>query len=267
MNGIKTFHKADIYCPNFDHYLQLKLENITEYQIANLEMSVQRKITRHRSDAINYLSLTEKMHILSVGFGDNVLIVVQNNEEGITPKVFSDTVKAAAGHLNNSVLLDKVISKGIFVQGDRQVMDALIYLNHIETSDIYNLFKLNHPKRKGSREKKFDEKMQILSEVVDYMLQYESVKRRVLDLYRLNVPKLYGLLFFYKKERLCKDFYDRKFKYAYCKTRSELSRALAEMYRAGLLNKRGTTRELKYSITSKGIDLLIKVLNKLLYDV
>lgn len=267
MPSPKSLHTVDFYCPNFDHYVELRLENITEYQIGLLEDSVQRKITRHRKDAISYLSLNEKMHILSIAFGQEVVLAVQDNEKGISPKMFRETTKALKGEMKNSELLDKLVPEAVFVMTDMQAMQALLYMSHVETTDIYNLFKLNHPRQKGSREEKFSKKQQVLSDVIDTFVQYESVKRKVLDQYKLNIPKFYALLFFYKRERLCKDFYDKQFKYAYCKSRTELSRNLAEMYRLGMLNKRNSTRELKYSITSKGIDLLIKVLNKLLYDV
>lgn len=263
----KVLGNLDIYCPNFDHHLQLKLEHITPEQVAALDDTVQYKIFQYKEKVIGYLKWTEKLHINSIAFGCPVVICSFDEEKGISPILFNETVKAQLGHIKNSKLLDDLIGNTVFIQGDRQVMESLLYMNYVETSDIYNLIRMNDPREKSKRELELNTKQNALKSVVDSFLKYERNKKKVLMQFKLNQPKLYGLLFFYEGQKLCKDFYDRAFKYSYISSRPQLSRALAEMYRAGLLSKRGTTRELKYSITSKGIDLLIKVLNKLLYDV
>lgn len=257
----------DIYCPNFDHFLELKLENISENQIGLLEPLLQTKIRRYGSRAIGYMNLTEKVHLLSIGFGSHVIIAVEDPEKGIDSKVFKDVVKAETGKIKNSQLLEKLQTNAVFIQTDKQVMESLVYMGHVQTTEIYNLIKLNDPREKSAKELKFKPKQEVQEKLVTKLIQYESLKRRVLEQFNLNQPKFYGLLYFYKGERLCKDFYDRQFQHAYSKSRADLSKGLAELYRTGHLSKRGTTRGLTYSITSKGIDLLIKVLNKLLYDV
>lgn len=257
----------DIYCPNFDHFLELKLENITEHQIGLLENTVQAKVLKYKSKSVGYMSLPEKMHVLSIGFSAHVVISVEDPENGVSPKMFKDTVKAETQKIKNSQLLDKMMAEAVFIQTDKQVMQSLVYMSHVQTTDIYNLIKINYPRERSQKEEKFKVKHEAQEGLITRLIQYESLKRRVLEQFNLNQPRFYGLLYFYKGERLCKDFYDKQFKYAYSKSRADLSKGLAELYRGGYLSKRGTTRGLTYSITSKGIDLLIKVLNKLLYDV
>lgn len=263
----KTLNSMDIYSPEFDHFLELKLENITPTQIELLEHAVQHKITKYKSKSIQYMTLAEKMHICSIAFSMPVVLSVMDEEKGISEKEFKNVVKAKTSKLKNSEALAKLEGNSIFVLSDRQVMDSLLYMNYMQTTDIYNLIRMNNPRVKGKRELEYNKKQQVLGGVIGTLVQFESLKRRVLEQNNINLPKFYGLLFFYKKERLCKDFYDEQFKYAYSKSRGDLSRGLAEMARNGLLSKRGTTIGLTYNITSKGIDLLVKILNKLLYDV
>lgn len=257
----------DIYCPNFDHFLQVKLESITDAQLEKLIFSVQHKIKRFKDSGVSKMSLPEKMHILSIAFNRPVFIVVGSEEDGISPELFKEAIKARHGKVKNSKLLGDLVEDFTFVLGDKQVSESLLYMNHIQTTDIYNLIRMNNPREKSSRYIKFEKKHEMLKGVVDYFMKYESRKKTVLEQFNLTVGKLYGLLFLYDGEKPCKDFYDKQFKYAYGKDRSELSRALAEMNRDGYLSRRGETKNLKYSMTSKGIDLLIKVLNKLLYDI
>lgn len=266
MANIRSMNKMDIFCPNFDHYLELKLENIMPHQIALLENSVQHKIIRYKSKSVGHMSLAEKMHTLSVGLSAQVVLSVCDEENGITADLFKTAIKSQAGKLKNSQMLDHLDREGIFIQTDKQVAQALVYMSHAQTSDIYNLIRMNNIRDKGQREIKFDKKKQVMNGLVDYLVKYESRKRRVLEQFGINIPKFYGLLYFYLGDDLCRNFYDKQFKYAYSKSRTDLSKGLAELYRNGCLSKRGVTRELKYSITSKGIDLLMKVLSKMLYD-
>lgn len=266
MARIKSINSEEVYSPNFDHYVELKIENINDDQLGLLEDSVQHKILRYKSKSVGYMSLAEKMHVLSIGFSTAVYIVVSDHLNGIDANVFEASAKAQKGKIKNYELLKKLEDNSIFVLGDKQVATSLMYMNHAQASDIYNLLKINNPREKTNKELRFDKKKEAVNGMIDLLIKYESRKRRALEQLGLNVPKFYGLLFFYQGEKLCKDFYDKKFKYAYSKSRTELSRGQAELYRDGYLEKRGVTRELKYSITSKGIDLLMKVLSKMLYD-
>lgn len=266
MTTIKSLHSEDIYDPNFDHYLELKIESIRPDQIALLANSVQHKIVKHGSRSVGYMSLTEKMHILSIAFNAPVFIVVGDYLNGIPTDTINSAEKAQRGKIKNYELLKRLEDNSFFVLGDKQVASSLAYINHAQTSDIYNLIKINNPREKSNKQLRFEKKKEAMNFLVETLIKYESRKRIALEQLSLNVPKFYGLLFFYQGERLCKDFYDKKFKHAYSKSRQDLSKAQAELYRDGYLEKRGVTRELKYSITSKGIDLLMKVLSKMLYD-
>lgn len=266
MATIKSMHQEDIYCPNFDHWLEIRLENITGEQIGLLDSTIQHKIIKHKSKSVGFMSLAEKLHVLSIAFNSRVLIVVEDEINGVSVDGFNDAIKAQGGKIKNSQLLDKLQLNAKFVLGDKQVAKSLAYMNYVQTSEIYNLIKMNNPREKSGRELRYDKKKAALNDLVEVLINFESRKRRVLEQYSLNVPKFYGLLFFYQGEKLCKEFYDKKFKHAYSKSRQDLSKAQAELCRLGYLEKRGVTRELKYLITSKGIDLLMKILSKMLYD-
>lgn len=257
----------DLYCPSYDHTLQLKLETITPSQIAMLDDGVQWKIFQYKDKVIGYLSWVEKMHIDAIAFNCPVAIVSLDEEHGVSPKLFNLAFKAQLGKINNSELLDELADRNVFIRGDRQVMDGFLYMNHVQTTEIYNLIRMSNPRGKSKKELLYNEKQHQLNGVIDTILSYERYKKKVLMQHKISQAHFYGLLFFYDGEKLCRDFYDKAFRYAYVASRTELSKALAEMYRMGLLSKRNKTRELKYNITSKGIDLLVKILNKLLYDV
>jgi hypothetical protein len=154
----------------------------------------------------------------------------------------------------------------LFVQGDTELMKAWQYMNHVQCSEIFNLVKMAHPRETSKREAKYQEYQKAFSGVVRMMVQWEATKKDTLIQFKINAPKLYALLYFYSGEKKASDFYRVAFKHAYTSNRGDLSGGMKELYLAGYLDRRGAFKKLTYFITSKGIELLTRVMNKLIYN-
>ena len=262
----KTLRNLDIYVPEFDYQLLCKIDNMTPEQKEQLPTELAFKIFKLGTASVEKLTFTEKMYILSVCFKQDIIIVTQDSETGIGPKDFRDAVSAQRGKIKNGELLKNMQIPTLFVQGDKELMRALLYMNHIQCSEIFNIIRSANPRNKSKRELKFEGYQRALTNLIRMLTHYEGTKKNVIVNFNLSVPKLYALMYFFDGEKRGKDFYTVAFKHAYTSNRSDLGGALAELYQSGHLSRRGNRNTMRYAITSKGIELLTRILNKLIYN-
>lgn len=262
----KTLRNLDIYVPNFDNMLLQRLNTMNPDQRELMPAELKFKIFKKKEASIETMNFVEKMYLLSVCFKQSIIISTMDEEAGISAKDFKSAIEAQKGNLNNSELLNNMQIPALFVQSDKELMRAWQYMNHVQCSDIYNLVKGAHPREISKRETKYKTYQRNLNGVLKTIYNYESNKKNVIINFGLSVPKLYTLLYFYDGEKKGSDFYKVAFKHAYTSNRGDLSEAMAAMYLDGYLNRRGARTNMRYSITSKGIELLTRVMNKLIYN-
>lgn len=264
--GLKTLRNLDIYVPNFDFHINELLKTITPSQMEMIPPELKIKMFKKNNAVIDKLNFTEKLYLLSVCFKQTVIIATQASEGGIDAKSFNSAINAQKGKIKNSQLLADMKIPGIFVQGDRELMRALNYMNQAQCSEIYDLVREANPKNISKREEKHRQFQRAQSNIFRMLAHYEGQKKDVLMNYGLNAPKLYALLYLFSGEKFGKDFYNVDFKHAFTSNRADLAGALLDLHSSGHLNRRGRRNELKYSITAKGIELATKLINKLIYN-
>ena len=264
--GVKNLRNLDIYVPNFDHHLNMMLDKITPEQKEAMPSELAFKVFKNGVGVVDKLNFTEKMFMLSTCFKQTIIIMTEAEDSGVGVKEFRDAVKAQQGKIKNGELLDELKIPTVYIQADKELMRSLLYINHVQCSEIYNLIRAAHPKEFSKKEMKFREFQRALSGLFNTLMTYEGNKKKVIMQYNLDVPRLYALLYFYGGEQYGKDFYNVAFRHAYTSNRGDLSGALSILHRDGYLSRRGARSHLKYSITSKGIELLTKVINKLIYN-
>lgn len=263
---LKTLRNLDIYAPNFDYMLLQKINNMTPDQRELIPPELKFKIFKKKEASVDNMNFTEKMYLLSVCFKQTVIIATMDEDANISAKEFKNVIEAQKGNLKNVDILEAMHVKGLFVQSDKELMRAWQYMNHLQGTDIYDLIKGAHPREASKRELKFKNYQRNIAGVVRAFANYESKKKDVLINFQISVPKLYALLYFYDGEKKGSDFYNIAFKHAYTSNRGDLSSALAELYQNGYLDRRGARKNMRYSITSRGIEFLIRILNKLIYN-
>jgi hypothetical protein len=266
MGRAKTLYNTDIYNENFDHYLQIKLENISPQQKELLPDSLNYKIFKYGKTVVSDLSFTEKIYILSVCFRQSVAIVIQDEEAGIGPSEFQMASKAQSAKATNGELLDQLDRQSAFVLADKDLIRSLLYMNHVQCTDIYNLIKIANPRDKTKRELQNTEYKKAYNSIVKMLVHYEGNKKKFIGQFNISVPKLFALLYCFDGEKSSRDFYEKAFKYSYTSNRADLGRALTELYEGGYLDKRGSRRYMRYSITARGMVFLQTILEKLIFS-
>jgi hypothetical protein len=261
-----NIRNLDIYVPNFDDHIYGLLNKITPEQSELIPSELKFKIFKNGIYVIDKLNFTEKMYLLSVCFKHKIIIATEAPDGGVSAKEFKAAIQAQAGRLKNSELLDEMGVHSLFVQGDKELMQAMQYMAHVKCSDINNLIQAAHPKKVSKRETKYKEYYRALNNLMRMFAHYEGHKKDVIIDFKLSVPKLYALFYFFSGEQFGKDFYGIAFRHAYTSNRADLSGALLELYNDGYLSRRGVRQKLAYTITSKGIELATKVMNKLIFN-
>lgn len=263
-----NIRSLDIYVPNFDDHIYGLLHKITPEQSELIPSELKFKIFKNGEYVIDKLNFTEKMYLLSVCFKQKVIIATEAEEGGVSAKEFKTAIQAQTGKggVKNSQLLEEMNVHSLFVQGDKELMRALQYMAHTKCTDIYNLVQGAHPKKLTKRETKYKEYYRSLNNMMRMFAHYEGHKKDVLIDFKLSVPKLYALFYFFDGEKYGKDFYGIAFRHAYTSNRSDLSGGLLELHNDGYLSRRGSRQKLAYTLTAKGIELATKVMNKLIFN-
>lgn len=262
----KTIRNLDIYVPNFDYMLLERLDRATPEQLEIMPSTLRFKVFKKGKASIDFMTFNEKLYILSVCFKQTIVIATLDETTGISGKDFNKVLQAQKGKLNNKELLDNMQIPAVFVQSDKELMRAWQYMNYVQCSDVYNLVKGAHPREISKRESKYLAYQRALTGLMRTICTYEGHKKDVIIQFKISVPELYALLYFYDGEKTGKDFYNIAFRHAYTSNRGDLGAALMKLYTGGYLDRRGTLKQLKYSITSKGIELVTRVMNKLIYN-
>lgn len=265
MSG-RTIRNLDIYTPNFDYVLLEKIESLTPDQIELIPSELKFKIFKKKKASVERMNFTEKLYLLSVCFKQQVIIATCDEDTGIGIKDFKKTLDAQKGKVKNGELLNDYLVPSLFVQSDKELMKAWQYMNHVQCTDIFNLVKSAHPREESKREAKYNAYQKAFSGMVRVMVQWEATKKDTMIQFKINVPKLYALLFFYSGEKKGPEFYAITFRHAYTSNRGDLSSAIKELCFEGCLGRRGANKNASYFITSKGIELLTRVMNKLIYN-
>lgn len=262
----KTIRNLDIYVPNFDDMLLERLERATPEQLELMPSTLRFKVFKKGKASIDFMNFNEKLYILSVCFKQSIIIATLDENHGVSGKDFNKALAAQKGKVNNKELLENMQIPALFVQCDKELMRAWQYISYVQCSEIYTLIKGAHPREKSKREIKYLAYQRALAGVMKTICNYEGQKKSIIIQFKMSVPELYALLYFYDGEKSGKDFYTVAFRHAYTSNRGDLGGALMKLYTEGYLDRRGTLKQLKYSITSTGIERVTRVMNKLIYN-
>lgn len=256
--------KYDFYSENFENYFKDKIAGITPAQKQKLPDSLLYKLFKGAKVAPAMLSFKEKVYILNTCFDANVVIHVNDPEMEFSDQDIKAIQKTQNGKMTNTELLAQPKIRAGFVMGDRNLFQAMTYLNHAYTSQIYTLLRKVRTEERSVKDKNYARGRQVVEGVSDLILKYEQYKKRLIMQYNLSPQQLYALLYFSAGEKLGKDFIQRDFRYAFNASARMLSGSIKSLVDSGHLNRRGKTTHFQYTLTAKGQDLLNKVISKVI---
>lgn len=261
----KQVKQIDLYNPQFDHYFIDKLNNITPEERALLPERLSFKIYKFGIEGSSErLTFQEKMWILSVVFKQSVTIMVEDRKNGIGMREYGKARAANRGKINNGELLDEMQVHSAFVIGDRELMAASLYMDHVCCSNIFSLVKEIIKNTGHKKNQQFIKSKKDVNEILKFLTNYEAKKRRIALDYGMTMPKWYALLYFSTGEKLGADFYNRDFQYAYASNRITLHRDMKWLQENGYLMRRGEKLKYRYSVTGAGLNLLNRIMDNII---
>jgi hypothetical protein len=261
----KSISKAELYNENFNHYFTEKLISMTPEHKLLLPNDLDFKIFKMGPAAsAEKLNLNEKLWILEVVFGLDVVISVFDPENGLTAKDFEKATKAQKGKVSNGELLETLKIKSGFFLGGRELMASLLYMAHVSTTGIYALVKRTIKSANHKKNERFVEEKKAFNKTLQFLKHYEANKWRIASDYGLNMSEWFCLVNFAIKEGFAIDFYNRDFIYAYNSNKIALHKAINTVHRRGYLIKRKSGKKDTYYISAKGMDMLNRIFDNIL---
>ena len=155
--ALKTIRNLDIYVPNFDLMLLEKINTMTPDQRELIPPDLKFKIFKKKEASIEQMNFVEKMYLLSVCFKQSIIVATLDEDAGISVKDFNLALSAQKGKVKNVELLNNMQIPSLFVQSDKQLMQAWQYMSYTQTSEIYNLIKAANPTGLTKKELTFTE--------------------------------------------------------------------------------------------------------------
>lgn len=264
----KRIASVDIYNENFNHFFTEKLNAMTDEQRIVLPQELSFKIFKYGNIAsAGLLNFNEKMWMLSNVFNCQLTIVVEDADNGMDIKDYVASQKVQRGTKNNGDLLEAMKTHAAFALGNKELMNSLMYMAHVCCSNVYQLVKKYTPNADHPKNTKFIDGKMAFTKTLQFLKNYEANKRRITETYGITMPEWYALMYFAIGEGFAKDFYKKDFVYSYNSSMINLHKGMLRMYSMGYLIKRKVGIKDKYSISSKGMDLLDKIFNNLLLKI
>lgn len=256
--------KVGFYNDYFNHYVTGLLNTMTTEEKRKLPDDILSKVFRNgKEGSAEGLLLFEIFYLLEIAFNKSVILLVQDNEAGMTFADLKQVKQARKGKVNNSEVFECVKDKGMFVLGGKNLMEDMVYLNNMYTTGIYQLIKTNIPNTDHAKNKKFVEAREAFQKTLAFLKNYEANKGKVAKIYGLTMPEWYALMYF-SEERYAYDFYNKDFTYAYNSSRINLFKGMQRIFKLGYLIQKKVGKKDKYILSAKGMDLLNKIFDNIL---
>lgn len=256
--------KYDFYSENFENYFKSKIESITEAQKNKLPDSLKYKIFKNKEIVCSMLSFKEKVYVLNICFDANVVIHINDPGVELGAEDFKTIEDTQRGKVTNTELLQSPKIQSGFVMGDRNLFQAMTYLNHMYTSEIYTLFRKIKVSDRSKKDKNYARGKEVVAGVTDLILKHEQYKKKIIMEFNITPQELYALLYFSTGEKFGKHFAQRDFKFAFNSTGRMLTGTIKNLTDKGYLNRRGKTSHYRYTLTAKGQDLLNKIISRII---
>lgn len=251
----------DLYSENFERYFEDLVTKMNDSQKKMLPVKLLTRLFTNKKNIGVNLEFREKVYILNLCFDKRITIVVEDHENGIGPDEYEKAILAQRGKVTNTELLSQPRTKCSFVMADKNLMNSMMYLNHVYTTEIYTLIRPLIYSERSNKDNKYHLGIESVKAITRLILNYEMLKKRLVMQFDFRMSDIYAILYFSGGERIGQEFFLKDFKYSYNANSRELADSLRKLHEHGFLDRRG--RPLKYSLTAKGVDILNKIMQQI----
>jgi hypothetical protein len=259
--------KFDIECDNFNFYFARHLEGITEDQKTKIPKELNYKLFKgagkYRAKAINKLGFMAKLFILIKCFRKRWILLVEEEETGMTPEQFFEMRDKVAKEGYTANAAENVMERGYFATANKELMDGMSRLNLVSVSPAYHYLARvkNIPPTKTWEFKKQ------INYVINFLSNYEGVKKKILLQANVPPPELYVLFYLYDGlEKGASSIYNDKYRYTYNASKGQIQRSFVTLQNKKWVEKIGNRKFTKLKITPLGAAAVDDIMRKYLID-
>lgn len=253
----------DIECQAFDLFFANEIENISPSAKSDIPRDLAFKMFRgggkFNSKSTSKLGFIAKLFILWKCLNKRWWIVVEDEARGMTPGQFMDMRKAYKKKEYGIDQAQVLLSSGSLILANKELSDTFSYLNRLSLSAPYNyLIKAKNRQVNGSEQ--WNKHMRYICSVFAW---YEANKKGWTSNMKISIPEWLILVYLYHGREvqgspIYKEFYKRAFQ----SSPTKIKRCFGVLQQKGYIQKTGTTKDAKLSITASGSDIVNEILTK-----
>ena len=259
--SLKT--RFDVDCDNLSLYFADEIEKISPQSKSELPKDISFKLFRgggkFNSNSTSKLGFLAKLYVLWKALNKRWWIVIEDEDRGMTPGQFMELRKAYRNRDYGVEKANTLVMSGTFVMADKELSQCFAYLNRLSTSPAYNYLikgknKATCPAAEWSKQ---------MAYICSFLVAYEKNKKSWVSTYNVSIPEWLVLIYLYNgNEIVGSPIYKEVFKRAYQSSPTKLRNCFSTLQNKKLIQKTGTGKGAKISITALGKDTVDSILTK-----
>lgn len=255
--------RFDIECDNFDLLFAKLAENMGPLEKSQLPKELMFKMFRrgaiYDAKSSNKLGIAGKMYVLLKSLNKRWILLVEDDKDGMTEGEFLAWKASLKKGGNTIEEAGKLISRGEFALGGKELMDTYGRLNSLSISPAFN-FLVKNKNQKNTKIGEYKSQMEYLCRFLSF---YESQKKKWVMSIGVSMPEFLVLIFIYHgREVVSAQIHKEVYKYAYNSSSTQIKLAFGSLQRKGLVEKIGLNKGCKIKITAKGADMVNTIISQ-----
>lgn len=253
----------DIDSVNFDTFFEKEVSAMTENQKEQLPQNLLIKIFT-RGHTVNSkgtykLGFLAKLFILFKALKKRCIIIVEDEENGLTEEEYFKWKKATAKQNYSEVNAGKLITSASFVLGNKELCEAYHRLNGLSGSSAYKY--LTNTKNKDYT--KPAQWLASMNYVNRFLTHYEANRKRITLNTGLTMADWLVLIHLYHGNLVpSSPIYKEWYRFSFNSSASKIKMAFSLLKQRGYVEKVGVSKAAKIRITALGKDKVNEVLKK-----
>jgi hypothetical protein len=258
----------DIDCQELDLFFAHEIEKISPTAKEDIPRDIAFKLFRgggkFNTKSTSRLGFLAKLYILWKCLKKRWWIVIEDEDNGMTPGQFIELRKAYKKRDYGSEQAQTLVSSGSLIMADKELCATFAYLNRLSVSPAYN-YLIKGKNKTSSPTAEWGNQMKYICSV---FARYEANKKSWVSGIGVSIPEWLVLLYLYPgKEVVGSPIYKEFYKRAYQSSPTKLRRCFGVLQSKGLVQKTGEGKGARLSITALGIDTVNRILTKFAINV
>lgn len=255
--------KWDLISENFNFFFHKLTATMTDQQKDVLPKDLYFKLFKtggkHNTKDTTKLSFLAKLYILIKSFKKRVIIIVEDDKEGMDEEQYFKYKKQLHKRQYTVSGASDLIEDATFVLGNKELIDTYSALNGLSTSGAYNYL----IKSKNAVTLKPDEQVRAMQYVARFLTNYESARKRIHMNSGLNINEWLVLIaLFHGEEMQGAKIYQEVYKHSFNSSAHKKRTAFCTLEVSKYIEKIGKSKGMKLKITALGRLKVLEVLSK-----